>query len=322
MTSTGKHMTIRGIHHVTGISGPAQDNLDFYVGVLGLRFVKRTVNFDDPGTYHFYFGDDLGRPGTILTFFPWSGVPKGRSGQGMTTETSFIVPEGSIEFWLERFADLALDFDAPETRFGVRVLPFRDNDGLPLALVESPRATDLPDRTYESLPSEHNIRGFDGVTLSSLAPDETTRILTDVFGYQESGRENGRVRYRPVDDGKLRAGQNIDLVESPVRGLQGAGTIHHVAFRVKGDDEQLYWRERVAEAGLRVTDVQERNYFRSIYFREPGGILFEIATDVPGFTADEPAESLGSELKLPEWYEPRRAELETRLPEIRVPKVS
>ena len=319
MQSTSGRQAIKGLHHVTGISGPAQANLDFYVGVLGLRFVKRTVNFDDPGTYHFYYGDKLGRPGTILTFFPWAGVPSGRSGQGMTTETSFLVPTGSIDFWLGRFADQAMDFDAPETRFGDNVLCFRDPDGLPLALVESTAAADLPAWTTGPVPPEHAIRGFDGVTLSSLSPDATTTILSDVLGYERIGEENSRIRFRPPEDGALRPGQNIDLLPSSVRGLQGAGTIHHVAFRVRDDEEQLAWRERLSAVGMQVTDVQERDYFRSIYFREPGGILFEIATDVPGFTADEPAETLGAELKLPDWLEPRREQLESRLPEIRVP---
>ncbi len=304
---------IQGIHHVTAISGPAQQSMDFHSGVLGLRLVKRTVNFDDPGTYHLYFGNREGSPGSILTFFPWAGAPRGRAGRGQVTETSFSVPERALSAWQARFREKGVDFDEPTTRFGASVMPFRDPDGMGLALVGMPSSA--PDA----------IAGFHGVSLDSAAPDKTARVLTDVFGYEQVGSENGRTRFRAgkPDTAEGTPGPSIgtvvDLVGSDVRAMQGVGTVHHVAFRARNDEEQLEWQDRVRAAGLHVTEVKDRNYFRSIYFREPGGILFEIATDPPGFTADEPMDTLGTDLKLPDWLEPHRTHIEAQLPPLTLP---
>lgn len=314
---------IQGIHHVTAISGPAQQSVDFYVGVLGLRLVKRTVNFDDPGTYHLYFGNQEGSPGSILTFFPWAGAPRGRVGRGQTAETAFSIPEHAFNEWQDRFKEKGVDFDEPVSRFGQKVMAFRDPDRLALALVADPAVA-----RNEAGTATGQIAGFHGVSLDSRAPEETARVLTDVFGYQAAGSEDGRTRFRATDSdrpgGSADAeqptlGAAVDIVGSDVRAMQGVGTVHHVAFRARNDKEQLEWQDRVRSAGLNVTDVKDRNYFHSIYFREPGGILFEIATDPPGFTADEPLAALGTELKLPEWLEPQRAHIQAQLPDLILP---
>jgi glyoxalase family protein len=305
---------VAGLHHVTGISGPAQPNVDFYVGMLGLRFVKRTVNFDDPSTYHLYYGDDLGRPGTALTFFPWANAVRGRAGTGMTGAVAFTVPPGSIDFWMGRFADRALDFDAPAERFGERVLAFEDPDGLRLELIERALPEDLPGWRGADVPAEHTLRAFDAVTLALSNPEPTARLLANVFGYETTGNEDGRQRM--VSPAGTYA-ERIDLVATSERGRAGAGTIHHIAFRARSDEEQAAWQDAVRAAGLHVTEVRDRQYFRSIYFREPGGVLFEIATDGPGFTLDEAPDALGSGLRLPPWFEDRREDIERRLPTLR-----
>lgn len=297
---------IPGIHHVTAISGPAQENVDFYVGTLGLRLVKKTVNFDDPGTYHLYYGNADAAPGSILTFFPRSGAPRGKWGRGQTSETSFAIPESALGYWVDRFTEQAVDHDAPATRFGTEALTFRDRDGLPLALVVEAGAG-------------YGIRAFHGVSLASARPDETAGILTDVFGYAQTGEEDGRIRFEAPGTASARI---VDIIHTDQRAFQGAGTVHHVAFRARSEEEQLNWMERIEDAGLHVTDVKDRQYFRSVYFREPGGILFEIATDQPGFALDEAPDELGQELKLPPWLESRRAELEGRLSELRLPTKS
>jgi len=300
--------TISGLHHVTAIAGPAQRNVDFYAGFLGLRLVKKTVNFDDPGTYHLYYGDDAGRPGTILTFFPWADVVPGRAGAGMTEETAFSVPQETLDDWMSRFAEAGYDFDAPTERFGEQVLTFKDPDGLGLALVAHAEAG--------SRPASYAVRSFHSVTLQLASPARTARLLTDVFGYEAKGEDNWRLRFQAP--GEAHAGI-LDLIPARERGRAGAGTVHHIAFRAHDEAEQLEWRERVQAFGLQVTEVKDRNYFKSIYFREPGGVLFEIATDPPGFTADETMEELGSHLKLPAWLEPRRAWLEAQLPVLNMP---
>jgi len=309
-------MRITGIHHVTGISGPAQTNVDFYAGTLGLRLVKRTVNFDDPGTYHLYYGDEIGRPGTIMTFFPWALAVKGRSGKGMTTETAFSVPDGSLGFWRARLRDLDVEIDSADERYDAEVLRFRDPDGLPLALVEDAFSDALPGWADGPVDPDRAIRSFFGVTLASAAPEETARLLTEVLGFEHIGEEDDRLRFR---GGENAPGRIVDIFPSLVLGRQSAGTIHHVAFRTRNDEEQRAWQERVSASGLRVTDVRDRKYFRSIYFREPGGILFEIATDTPGFTADESVETLGSRLMLPDWLEERRPQIEGSLPPLTMP---
>jgi glyoxalase family protein len=298
-----------GLHHVTAISGPPQDNLDFYTRVLGQRLVKRTVNFDDPGTYHLYYGDEVGSPGTILTFFPFVDAGPGRAGPGMASAVAYRVAPGRLDAVMERFAEAAIDCEAPSERFGERMIALEDPDRLRIELVEAA----APE-------SEADIGAFHSVTLWLAKPEKTARILTDVFGMVEAGHAAGpteeRWRFR-APDGKTAA---VDLVRSdaPSIGRQGAGTIHHVAFRARTNEEQLLWREAVASAGLHVTPVIDRQYFNAIYFREPGGVLFEIATDPPGFAVDEPAEELGRGLKLPPQYEAMRDRIERVLPPLRL----
>jgi glyoxalase family protein len=301
---------IAGLHHVTAIGGPPRANVAFYTGVLGLRLVKRTVNFDDPGTWHLYYGDALGRPGTAMTFFPWPDAVPGRAGAGMTSATAFSVPPGSLDVWMGRLADLGLDFGVPMERFGERVLPLADPDGLELELVERDTPADLPGWPEGPVPPEHAVRCFDGVTLALADPAPTAEVLRDVLGYEAVGEEGGRLRLRTP---AAPYAHTVDLVQTGERARPGAGTVHHVAFRARDEKEQAAWQEAVREAGLHVTEVRDRQYFQSVYFREPGGILFEIATDTPGFTLDEPAETLGSSLRLPPWLEPRRASIEARL---------
>jgi catechol 2,3-dioxygenase-like lactoylglutathione lyase family enzyme len=312
---------IAGIHHVTAIASDPQRNVRFYEHELGLRLVKTTVNFDDPGTYHLYFGDDQGQPGTILTFFPWVGALPGRAGTGMTEATAFQVPPGSLDYWMGRFADRAIDFENPVERFGAPVLALRDPDGMSLELVETPHTQEsgtIPGRAAAAagVPDDVAIRGFHGVSLCVANREASAALLTTIFGMEAAGEQGHRTRFRTP---AAVAGAFVDLVcgDEPVRGKPGAGTVHHVAFRARSDDEQQAWRDALLAAGNHVTPVLDRNYFRSIYFREPGGVLFEIATDPPGFAVDEPVDSLGSQLMLPEWLEPRRAAIAARLPALR-----
>ncbi len=300
--------SIPGIHHVTAISGPPQANVDFYTQQLGQRLVKKTVNFDDPGTYHLYYGDHTGSPGTILTFFPFADAGPGRAGPGMASAYAYAVPAGQFDAWMERLASDAIDFDGPVERFGQRVITLRDPDGAPVELIETNRQS--PDE----------LDGFHSVTLweNDIAP--TARLLTDIFGYEEQGHETGEgvERLRLVAPGDAR-GAVVDLMRSdaPSIGRQGAGTIHHVAFRAEDDATQLQWREALASAGHGVTPVIDRQYFNAIYFREPGGVLFEIATDPPGFAVDEDVAHLGEALKLPAKYEGHRDRIEAGLPPLK-----
>ncbi len=311
---------ISGLHHVTAIAGAAQPNVDFYAGTLGLRLVKRTVNFDDPGTYHLYYGDAAGRPGTILTFFPWANAVPGRSGSGMAGATAFAAPEGALSFWMDRLAEHGVAFTGPERRFGRQVLHLADPHGLPLELVFRPHL-DEGGWGGGSVPAEHALRHFDAVTLDVSDTASVSALFTEVFGWEEAGAEDERTRLEAPSAGG-RGGSAIDLVDTAQRGRAGAGTVHHVAFRADDDEAQAHWRERLLERGLRVTDVQDRQYFRSIYFRDrrhTGGVLFEIATDPPGFLLDEDEEALGTALKLPPWLEDRRAAIEAHLPALRIP---
>ncbi|PSP97506.1 ring-cleaving dioxygenase [Halobacteriales archaeon QS_5_70_17] len=300
---------VPGIHHVTAIAGDPRKNRAFYTGTLGLRFVKRTVNFDDPGTYHLYYGDEVGTPGTALTFFPFEGARQGRVGAGQTGATAFVIPEGAIDYWIDRFDERGVDREDPIERFGERVLPFRDPDSQPLELIEG--ATDEAVRPWtEEVPEASAIRGFHGVTLLSGDVEATARVL-ETMGYEQRGEEGDRTRYRAPGD---RAAV-VDLAGAD-RGVQGAGTVHHVAFRTADGESQQAWRERLTDAGMRVTEVKDRRYFRSVYFREPGGVLFEIATEGPGFTRDEGLDDLGEELKLPPWLENDREAIAADLPAI------
>lgn len=300
-----------GLHHVTAVATDAHACRAFYTEVLGLRLVKRTVNFDDPEMWHLYFGDELGRPGTVLTLFPISGAPPGRVGAGTARATTFLAGPGAVEAWMERLADLGLPFGAPEERFGERVLPLEDPDGLPLEIVERDLPEDFPGWPGGPVPAAHALRTVDGVTLALADPAPTARFLVEVFGYVMTGEQEGRLRLEAPSGTHAR---RVDLVPAGGPARRGAGTVHHVAFRARSDEELVGWQAAVRAFGLEATDVRDRRYFRSIYFREPGGVLFEIATDEPGFTADEPPETLGSDLRLPPWLEARRADILQRLP--------
>ena len=305
---------IPGIHHVTAISGPPQPNVDFYVGRLGQRLVKKTVNFDAPDTYHLYYGDRTGTPGTILTFFPFVGAPPGHAGPGMAAAVAYAMSAGGLGAWTERLAEHAIRYAGPTTRFGEQMITVADPDGLAIELVAS-RASDGAEKT----PLDH---GFHSVTLCVSDPAPTAGVLTDLFGYESVGQEtiNGveRFRFRSPSQG---CGSIVDLIRPTTAspGRQGAGTVHHVAFRAETAERQLEWRERALDFGLRPTPVIDRQYFDAIYFREPGGILFEIATDPPGFATDETVDELGTHLRLPPQHEPRRADIERVLPSIQLP---
>ena len=304
---------ILGLHHITAIAGNAQRNFNFYTKILGLRFIKKTVNFDDPNTYHFYFGDEGGSPGTILTFFPWGATAPGRRGTGMATEIGYSVPEGSLEFWQKRFVDHNVIYNKPTQRFGETYLPFLDPDGLKLELIVSKTADERTPWKTNDVTAAVATKGFHNVTLTLENIKGTADVLTDVFGYQLIDQHVNRYRFATsaVENANL-----VDLVEVPgeARGHVAGGTIHHVAFRVKDETVEKHFQEKIAAKGLQVTEQIDRNYFHSIYFREPGGVLFEIATDNPGFTVDEPLNELGTHLKLPAQYEPRRAQIEGQLP--------
>jgi glyoxalase family protein len=307
---------LHGIHHVTAITADAQRNVDFYVGLLGLRLVKKTVNFDDPTSYHLYYGDELGRPGSAMTFFVWPGAPRGRQGPGQVTATAFSVPPGSLGWWARRLRAAGAAVDEPESRLGDGVLPFADPEGMRLELVAAARPDSREPWTGGTVPAERAIRGFHSVTLSLIGHEETARLLAGTLGFLAGPATPDRVRFVTGETAGI---ADLRSVPDAPPGTIAAGTVHHVAWRTPDDDSQLAWHEVVAAAGYDVTPVLDRQYFHSIYFREPGGVLFEIATDVPGFTFDEPAGRLGSTLRLPPRLEPLRAELELRLPPFTVP---
>ena len=303
-----------GIHHVTAISGDPVRNLRFYTRDLGLRLVKKTVNFDDPSTYHFYFGDRTGHPGTVLTFFPWTNATAGQRGVGQASQTAFRVPLHSIGYWTKRLVEKGISHQALEKRFGDTVLPFADQDGTALALVGIADAENEPGWTSRDIPSEHAIRGLQGVTLLLDSAPKTAAILTDVFGMNEIAREGSVIRFASAGESR---GGVVDLHEAPgfLRHHRGRGSVHHVAFRAADEAQLAAMSEKlIREHGRHPTEQKDRNYFRSIYFREPGGVLFEIATDIPGFAIDEPVDALGRDLKLPKFLESRRAEIEGQLP--------
>ncbi len=304
---------IAGLHHVTAIASDPQRNLDFYGSVLGLRFVKRTINFDDPGTYHFYFGDDAGSPGTILTFFPWPHAHRGAPGVGETSVTAYRVPGASLGYWQDRLTQAGVLVEEAPERFGDGVLSFADPDGMRLELVASDANAPHPAR-FSDVPVEHSIRGFHSVTLCEAGFESTAAVLR-LMGYEQTHDTGGRFRFSAAGDAP---GSHIDVLVQPqlTYGRLGAGSVHHIAFRAPDDEQQRAWREVLKQAGLDVTPVLDRTYFHSIYFREPGGVLFEIATDPPGFALDELPESLGEALKLPAWLEPKRELIERTLPPI------
>ncbi|MBO9633105.1 MAG: ring-cleaving dioxygenase [Chitinophagaceae bacterium] len=304
---------ILGLHHITAIAANAQRNFDFYTKILGLRLVKKTVNFDDPGTYHFYYGNEQGTPGTILTFFPWENIAQGHDGVGMATDIAYAVPANSLDSWKQRLAGFNIAIKEEGKRFGESFISFKDPDGLNLTLVEPVKAdTRAPWQTAD-LKADMATRGFHSTTLSLRRIDGTAAVLTDIFGYKLLAQEGNRYRY--TTDAVENAGI-IDLLELPdgKPGYNAAGTNHHIAFRVADDTIQMKFREKIISKRLQITPKIDRDYFYSLYFREPGGVLFEIATDNPGFTVDEPLDQLGSALKLPKQYEPIRADIEKELP--------
>lgn len=305
--------TILGIHHITAIAGDAKRNFDFYTKVLGLRFIKKTVNFDDPYTYHFYFGDEFGNAGTILTFFPWGkSVGRGLRGAGIATEIGYSVPKGSLDFWIERFEKHGVIYNKPAVKFGEKYLTFIDPDGLKLQLIETEKPDNRIAWETDEIKQSVALKGFHSVTLTLNEYAPTAQILTAIFGYELIQKDGVNYRYatNAIDTAAI-----IDIVEYPEepRGWVAGGIVHHVAFRVKNDEVLMQFREKIKNMGLDITHQIDRNYFHSLYFREPGGILFEIATENPGFTVDEPLAELGKNLKLPAQYESIREEIEQQL---------
>ena len=309
---------IDGIHHVTAIASDPQPNLDFYVRFLGLRLVKRTVNFDDPGTYHLYYGDETGRPGSILTFFPWPGAARGRRGAGQVTVTSFAVPAGALDYWTQRAERFGFRASREADRFGEPVLALFDGDDLAIELVATTECSAELYPEGADVPADYGVRLIHSATLTEADSARTIALITDTMGFREAGQEGNRTRFTI---GSGAPGTILDIVADPAskRSLQGAGTVHHIAFRTPNDEHQAAWSQTLMERGQHVSPVMDRNYFHSIYYREPGGVLFEIATDPPGFAVDEPVEELGTNLKLPDMYEPMRARIEAALPPITVP---
>ena len=305
---------ILGLHHITAIADNAKRNLDFYTQVLGVRLVKKTVNFDDPGTYHFYFGNEEGTPGTILTFFPWEGIGKGTNGSGLATHIGYSVPKGSLEFWKNRFQQFNVNFEEGEI-FGEKLISFQDPDGLQIQFIESSRPDDRKVWTTDDIKDENALKGFHNITLTLKKADPTIKVLTDIFGYDLQKQEGERYRFATDAIGTANL---VDIIENDkiAAGRNAAGTNHHVAFRVKDDNVLMEFREKVMSAGLSITPKIDRDYFYSLYFREPGGVLFEIATDNPGFTVDEPLKELGQNLKLPKQYEAMRTQIEEALPKL------
>lgn len=310
MTDTNFPGQLTGLHHVTAIASDPRDNVAFYAEVLGQRLVKKTVNFDDPTTYHLYYGDGDAQPGSILTFFPWPGARRGQAGTGQATKTSYAVPEGSLDFWRQRLEEKRVHQADATDHFGEAALELADPDGLRLRLVET--AAQEPHSELEPLGPDQALRGFHGVTLTSPRPEQTREFLTRVLGLEARGSD-GDVERFAFASGRA-TGQVIDVEPGAEFGQGGAGTVHHIAFRVPDDDTELAWQAHLQAHGAEVSPVMDRQYFHSIYFREPGGVLFEIATDPPGFTADEPLDALGESLKLPPGLESRRSEIESRLP--------
>lgn len=304
---------ISGIHHITAIAGHPQKNIDFYVGILGLRMVKKTINFDAPDVYHFYFGDELGTPGTVFTTFPFEGARKGTKGIGELTYTAFSIPANSIAYWQERLKKFNVTVSSVLERFGEKLIRFEDHDGMGIELIANDKDS-RPGWTKGHIPSDFAIRGFYGATLNLNSKDQTEELLTKYMDYRFIGEENGRYRYGTEG----LPGDIVDILVDPNgrQGVQSAGTVHHIAFRTANEKSQLEIQNILMSNGYRVTEVKDRNYFKSIYFREPGGVLFEIATDEPGFAIDEDEAHLGEALKLPEWVESQRDKIESKLAKV------
>ena len=311
--------SIAGFHHLTAIVGNPQQNVDFYTHVLGQRLIKQTVNFDDPGTYHLYYGDEVGTPGTIITFFPWPDAPRGRRGTGQIVDISFSIRATDLDYWVDRLTTNGVAITCPTTRFNEQVISFSDPHGLSLELVANQEAEPRGGWKKGPVPEQYAIRGFYSVTLAEAHQERTATMLTDVLGFRPVQQEGNRYRYEVGAGGP---GARVDVLSLPdqPRGRIAVGTVHHVAWRTEDDAHQLKWRQYLLDRGNNVTTVQDRQYFHSIYFHEPGGVLFEIATDSPGFSIDEPLEQLGTHLKLPPWLESERSQIEEILLPIHVPE--
>jgi glyoxalase family protein len=302
-----------GIHHITAFVQNAQETVDFYAGILGLRMIKKTINFDAPEVYHLYFGNEMGSPGTIITFFPWAHSRKGRIGGGQVGITTYAVPTGSLSFWEERLTQFDILFEKTK-RFTETYLQFEDRDGLKLEIVEREQGA-TSQWSFGGIPTDKAIKGFGGAVLYSTAPDKTSQLLEQVMGLQKVGQEGAYARFKSFGD----LGNIVDINVTPMAyGAGGAGTVHHIAWRAKDDAEHALWRSHVQSNGFQPTPIVDRQYFNAIYFREEGGILFEIATDPPGFARDEQPEALGEKLMLPEWFEESREQIERNLPPIQV----
>jgi glyoxalase family protein len=306
---------INGIHHITALASDAQRNLDFYAGVLGFRLVKRTVNFDAPDVYHLYYGDETGQPGTILTFFPFINAARGRRGRGELSAVAFSIPKGSLEYWVEWLSSNGIHLDGPFERFGDEVIAFEDPDGMMIELVVSNMPSSYRHWARSPVPQEFAIRRVHGATLVLGAKEATDQFLTQSLGFQFVAQSGNRHRYKVEGDESEAV---LDLLVSPSLPLarQSAGSVHHIAWRTSDVTLQQVWRQSIADAGIPVTEILDRSYFHSIYFREPGGVLFEIATDQPGFRVDEALENLGTHLRLPAWLEEQREKIERVLPPI------
>jgi glyoxalase family protein len=304
---------VNGLHHITAISGPAQENVDFYAGVLGMRLVKRSVNQDDPGTYHLFYADAAGHPGSDLTFFPWTALAPPRAGHGMAMEVALEVPIDSLVFWSDRLTRYGTQIHGVETRFGQKVLPFDDPHGLHVALVEAGSSRAFEPWTHSAVSADRQVRGLYGAQLWERDPLMTGAYLTSVLGFEMVASDGEWMRYGSPDSNGV---VDIRNASNAPRGMWGSGTVHHLAWRVDDEAHQLAVRGQVDSAGSRPTPVIDRFWFKSVYFKEPGGVLFELATDGPGFTADEDIDHLGELLVLPPWLEPQRAAIEDALPAI------
>ncbi|NIK79129.1 glyoxalase family protein [Paenibacillus castaneae] len=301
-------MHTSGIHHITAFVRNAQRTADFYAGVLGLRLIKKTINFDAPEVYHLYFGDEMGSPGTIITFFPWENSRRGRVGSGQVGYTTYVVPADAFEFWQERLNKLSVDYEQT-VRFGENYLQFVDPDGLKLEIVARDGGKESS-WSFGGVPAHKAIKGFGGAILYSSAPNHTADLLVSLMGLERVGREGAYARFKAAGD----VGNLIDIYMEPMElGHGGSGTVHHIAWRAKDDEEHALWRDHAAREGLEPTPIIDRQYFNAIYFREPGGLLFEIATDPPGFARDEEPDKLGGKLMLPEWFEAKRSQIEQLL---------
>lgn len=305
----------KGIHHITGLAGDPNRNAEFYIKKLGMRMVKKSVNQDDPGTYHLFYGNAQASPGSGITFFPWPRAVQGKPGLGESVVVSFAVPEGSQEYWAGRFGEQDIDFDGPFERFGSQVMQFKDPDNLQLELVFDEKVASRPGWDHGTVPAEHTIRGFWGTTLRLKDYNPTAGILNELFGFEESAETETQKLY--TTDADIGSAVIIEKGESRPSS-NGRGIIHHVAFRAEDDAELKALREKVIDMGLQPSQVIDRHWFHSVYFREPGGVLFEIATEGPGYDVDEDFDNLGETLILPPWLEGKREMIEKRLPEIKV----